>query len=182
MELMLVVLIIALLAALAVPALRLRSRDLQRRGRVFELVNLLRRTRTAAAGSGLCHAVRMEPAGEAYVARVFRLAPQGQDEPVRDSRWARAVPIPPVKAVLSAAAQAPTDTQRELSVLFTPNGVDRSTVIELASGDERTIRIEVLAPSGLVRLLPSDPGTMAAGERLAVIRNYWQAHCRQVGP
>lgn len=180
-ELVLVVLILALVATLALPALSGGGRRLAARATAYELVWILRQARWhAAAGSEPCW-VRLTPdESGGYRAEILSVDTESGPRPV-EAAWARS----PLLGELDDLIRIPPDrdlaTRGELMVRFQPWGVDADYMVRLNDGD-RAVRVEVRRPSGLVRLVEDDTPSLLDPDRLADVRNHWRRHCRGAAP
>lgn len=179
-EMLLVMLIVALLAALVVPTFARPARDLGRQRELWQLVNLLRDARMAAA-DGEVYVVRLRRQGEGWVAEVLQIDRDGGERPVGRGRWPRQTPIPEVKAFYRDGEKIDSETP---AVKFTSAGVDRDYTIELQGGDDEKEKLCVMVrrPSGLVRMLQTDPLTAMAEKDVAAVESYWQMYCRRAQP
>jgi type II secretory pathway pseudopilin PulG len=182
MELLLVVVILSLAAALVLPRLGPAARRIGARSASYDLLWLLRQARWWAAGEGQICRVHLAPAPGGYTAQVTHQ--RTDDDPPQPLRaeWARLEQLPAVKKLLQIPPDRGVSRRKELTVRFTPWGVSEDYVIALAEEPVRTgMRIEVRRPSGLAWLLPEDAPSAFDRESMAALENYWEAHCRGLG-
>ncbi len=175
-ELLLVLLVVALLAALTFPALGRRRGGLRPKAAAYELVTLLRNTRLAAAANDRSYVVRISTAPPGPSAEVFAIDDTGRETLVTDDRWAATVHDLPVASFGRTDLDGRPVVSAEWAVWMTPTGVEDHYDLELDIRGQSRLRIEVRAPSGLVRLRPATTNTPEA--MAAAMDDYWQMHCR----
>jgi len=179
MELLLVLVIVSLAAALVLPRLGPAARRIGVRSASDDLLWLLRQARWWSMSTGRSCGVHLCPVAGGYAADVAYLA--GPDETPRPLReeWTHLEQLPAVRKLMQIPPDMGISRRTELSVRFFPWGVNEDYVIELAEAARPGgMRIEVRRPSGLVWLLPAErPSTFDPGS-LAAIEDYWERHCR----
>jgi len=172
-ELLLVVLVLGLLAALAAPALGPAARALGAGSVQYELLRLLRAARWHAADTGRTCLVTLTPAEGGYDAEVVEVDEEGARRPV-DQPWAELSQRAEVQRLMRIPPDRPGTVRRRMTVRFAPTGVRADYVVHLG---ETGGRIEVRRPSGLVWLLGADePGVLGPGG-LERIERQWQRVC-----
>lgn len=181
-ELLLVVAIIALAAALVLPRLGPSARRIGAGSASYDLLWLLRQARWWSLSSGQICLVRLTPATGGYAAEVTWRTTDEDTPRALGAEWAHLDQLLAVKKLMQIPPDHGASRRKELTVRFTPWGVNEDYVIALAEVPGRAgTRIEVRRPSGLVWLLPDDrPGDFDR-ESMAAIGNYWEAHCRSIG-
>lgn len=172
-ELVLVLLAVALLAALAVPLLGRTGRSVGLRTAHYELLSLLRQARHTAAASGDTCTVHLRPVPGGYEAQVAAVDAAGRARPLREP-WAQPVQLPAVRSLLQIPPDRGSSHRTELTIRFTPQGVSEDYVVEL--GTARPLRIEVRRPSGLVRLAGQGEAAVIDDAQYRAIEEYWQRH------
>ncbi|MFW6133453.1 MAG: pilus assembly FimT family protein [Planctomycetota bacterium] len=179
LEMLLVVGIVALTAALTLPALGGSGRTLAARASAYELVRVLRQARWQAAGAGRACTVRLTPQADGYRATVY--ADEGGRSRRVAARWADSSRLGAIRELVRIPPDRVEARKDTLDVRFAPWGVEADYVIRLGSG-ARAMRIEVRRPSGLVRLLDASTDSLLDPDRLAAVRRHWQDHCRTPAP
>jgi hypothetical protein len=171
---------VALLAALVVPTLGRPARDLGHQKELWQLVNLLREVRMAAS-DGVVYVVRLRQQDNRWIAEVLQIDRDESERHVGGGRWPRQTPIPEVKAFYRDGEQIDAET---LAVRFSSAGVDRDYAIELKGGEDEKEKLCVMVrrPSGLVRMLRTDPSTAMAEKDVADVESYWQMYCLGAQP
>lgn len=167
-ELVLVMLICALLAALVFPAVRNAwgsSADTAARN---DLVRLLRQARLAAIDTGRPHTVSFTKTDDGYIPVV-----QVDDQPVAED-WAKiASPLPAAKIVQLS------DGNVVKAVVFTPKGVQQNAQIVLADSDGFNLTIS--APTGSIHIVPAGQDAASLNKQKEQAAVFWQDHCRKAG-
>jgi prepilin-type N-terminal cleavage/methylation domain-containing protein len=181
LELLLVLVILSLAAALVFPRLGPAGRRIGVRSASYDLLWLLRQARWWSMSTGQTCLVDLRPVAGGYAADVKYLAgPDAPAQPLRDE-WACLEQLFAVKRLMQIPPDMGISRRKELTVRFTPWGVNEDYVIELAEGaGGGGTRIEVRRPSGLVWLVPAEePGPFDPGS-LSAIEQYWERHCRNL--
>lgn len=180
LELMLVLVILVLLASLVAPAMRGIGRDLLSEAPRHELVRILRQARWWAITNGYPCQVRLQYGQDPCVLQVTYSSDTAPAQPVRED-WANASELPQIASVLQSPTDDSVQPEENLAITFTPTGVDRDTVIELADEDGNVdARIEIRKPTGLIWLTNPDSNDSITKEEIARINTYWTANCSKL--
>jgi len=165
-----VLLIIALLAAIAIPMLRRTGGTTSDALAAAELAALLRHARTEARLTGDRRHVRLVPQEDHCVASV--------DAPTAAAGTSGPLPVrlPPLRAFVGPEPVV----GGERVVTFGPGGPDQAYVVELAAAEGTTLCIEITYPSGLVRLTETDAASSVA--LVDAIAGDWEVRCRHALP
>lgn len=180
-ELLLVLVIVSLAAALVAPRLGPVGRRIGVGSANYDLLCLLRQARWWSMSTAQSCLVRLRPAEGGYAAEVSYLAPGSGVAQALRADWAKLEQLPAVKTLMQIPPDRGITRRRELTVRFTPWGVSEDYVIALDEGASRGgMRIEVRRPSGLAWLLPADTPSAFGRESMGAIEDYWQVHCRGI--
>lgn len=181
LELLLVLVIISLAAALVMPRLGPAGRRIGVGSADYDLLWLLRQARWWSMSTARTCLVRLRPAGGGYAAEVSYLEPGSSTAQPLGADWAYLGQLPVVKTLMQIPPDRGITRRTELTVRFTPWGVGEDYVIALAGGPARAgARIEVRRPSGLAWLLPAEAPSPFDRGSMGTIEGYWRAHCRDV--
>jgi len=182
MELLLVLAVVSLAAALVAPRLSPTARRLGVRSASYDLLCLLRQARWWSVSTGRTCLVSLRPVPGGYTAEAAYLPADGDQAEPLEAGWARLEQLPAVKTLMQIPPDRGISRRRELTVRFTPHGVREDYVIALAGEPAAGgMRIEVRRPSGLVWLLPGEEPSAFDRASLAAIEEYWNRHCRSAG-
>ncbi|HNX26490.1 MAG TPA: prepilin-type N-terminal cleavage/methylation domain-containing protein [Phycisphaerae bacterium] len=173
-ELALVIVIMALLAALAYPAIRNSWASFSGRSGTDDFIRLLRQTRLYATQMQLPCEIRFIKTDEGeYKTQVFVFDTGGHSKQLNVA-WTQTATDVPIKLV-EIAATATADPQ---PVKFYPTGVKQTVLLTLnpENDDERVVKIS--APSGIISFgtVDSMAGTTFASEA-EKIKKIWQEQC-----
>lgn len=172
---MLVVLVVALAAAIAVPVLHRPGSPYEVRVAAAELALLCREARREAARTGRDHGVRLAASARRTTA-VLRRRDAGGGV-VRPDR--PAMPVRIDGAVRCFVNGRPLAAGETAVVWFGAAGPDNDAVIRLGDDHATAPRVTIHERSGLIRLIPdgrtADPAT-------SVLETFWEARCRTLQP
>jgi len=182
MELLLVLVVMSLAAALVVPRLGPAARRIGLRSASYDLLWLLRQARWWSMSTGQTCLVHLRPVAGGYAAEVSYVPVDGRLPQPLPEEWAQLEQLPAVKELMQIPPDRGISRRKELTVRFTPWGVDEDYVIALSEGFGLAgSQIEVHRPSGLVWLLSDDQPGAFDRKSLAAMESYWQTHCSSIG-
>ena len=178
MELMLVLLIMAMLAAVVYPSARALWKRLRAESAQSELVGLLRQARWWSARTGKTCLVRLTSSDEEPCAEVRYIDDVDGTPAVLKAYWTRLEQQTHIVSLAKLPDKEIAGETQELTVVFSPQGVTSDYVIGLSPVSGESVQIEIRRPSGLVWLARPDSPDSLFREQLASIDDYWQGHCR----
>lgn len=188
-ELLLVLAIVSLLAALVLPALGRPARRLGITTANYELLWLLRQARWWSVNTGQTCLVTLRNTEDGYQAEVAYIPAGGADPQRLRADWATLSDQVEIRRMVRIPPQRGASQAGRMTVRFTPRGAGEDYVIAL--DDEWSTapaRIEIRRPSGLAWLVPSDtplaagPATSLDLARLEQMDSFWRNYCRSAGP
>ena len=180
-ELLLVLVIISLVAALVAPRLGPAARRIAVGSANYDLLWLLRQARWWAMSTGETCLVQLHPVAGGYAAQVLHLPHRGGDPQPLRVEWASLEQLPAVKTLMQIPPDRGIARRKELTLRFAPWGVEQDYVIALQEGyGQAGMRIEVRRPSGLAWLLDGETPSLFDRESMGAIEDYWRAYCRDV--
>jgi prepilin-type N-terminal cleavage/methylation domain-containing protein len=174
-EILLVVAIIGLAAAIAAPLMAGSSRGLAGRAAAYEMLSLLRQARWYAVDAELSCIVSVSPAENGYRWEVFRAPPGSDDLTTVDAEWAQPGLLEKIDGLMRIPPDSRLQSAHAMDIRLEPWGVDADYLIDL--GGPHSMRIEVRRPSGMVWLLDDQAGESLGGEGLSAAEAYWEANC-----
>lgn len=174
MELALVMVICALLAALIYPAVRNSWSAFSRRSGMDDFVRLLRQTRLYAVQRQQPCEIRLTKNSDGeYDTQVFIFDSAGNSRKI-NSAWSQTATGVPFKSVEigGVVSAAP------LAIKFYPGGVKESLLLTLSAKDDASRFVRISAPSGIISFSMAQgiAGNAFAGD-MAQIKNFWQEQC-----
>jgi len=175
-ELILVVAMLSLLAALVVPTIGGAARGLAVRTAAYDLVRLLRQARWWSARTTRPCLVKLAPTEGGYRAEAFELTSAPPGLKALQADWAGSDLLEDVGTLMKIPPDRGASARRELTIRFEPWGVTADYVVTVRTGEP--MRIEVRRPSGLIWLVPGDKPSPLDRRSFLTIENHWRDYCR----
>ncbi len=181
MELLLVLVILSLIAAIAYPASRGIWREVSGQSAQTELVALLRQARWQAANEGCRYEVSFTPKDNDHQVSVYRRdASAGSVATLVSADWAYAPTSIRLNNLAEDVAADRAAKPLALTIVFGPGGVDGDYLLGVGD-DSAAHAIEIRKPGGAVRFVDTSAGDVLTPERLIEVDAWWEANCKQAG-